>query len=191
MAQPEQEAVTTLLEAARAGDEAAFRALFDRLYGELRRLAHVVRAGHQAPTLNTTALVHEAYLKLVPGRGFTVQDRVHFFRIAARAMRQVLVDAARRRRSRARGEQRLALEPVAGVDALSTDILALDAALTALEAVQPRQASVVECRFFAGLSIEDTAAALEVSEPTVKRDWRVARAWLADAIERGVPGAKP
>jgi RNA polymerase sigma factor (TIGR02999 family) len=187
MEQPEQEDVTALLETAREGDEAAFRALFDRLYGELRRLAHVVRASHQAPTLNTTALVHEAYLKLVPGRGFTVRDRAHFFRIAARAMRYVLVDAARRRRSRARGEQRLALDPVDGADELSTDILALDAALTALEAVHPRQASVVECRFFAGLSVEDTAAALEISEPTVKRDWRVARAWLADAIERGVP----
>jgi RNA polymerase sigma factor (TIGR02999 family) len=179
------DAVTALLIAARDGDEAAFRSLFDRLYSELRRLAHVVRGDDEAATLNTTELVHEAYLKLVPGRGFTARDRLHFFRIAARAMRQVLVDAARRRTTRADRQQRLTLEPITSMDTLSTDILALDAVLTALEAVRPRQASVVECRFFAGLSVEDTAAALDISEPTVIRDWRTARAWLADALERG------
>jgi RNA polymerase sigma factor (TIGR02999 family) len=179
------DAVTALLMAARDGDEAAFQSLFDRLYAELRRLAHVVRAGHEPATLDTTELVHEAYLKLVPGRGFTARDRLHFFRIAARAMRQVLVDAARRRSTRAERQVRLKLEPITAVDALSTDILALDAVLTALEAVRPRQASVVECRFFAGLSVEDTAAALDISAPTVKRDWRTARAWLADALEGG------
>jgi RNA polymerase sigma factor (TIGR02999 family) len=179
------DAVTALLIAARDGDEAAFRSLFDRLYAELRRLAHVVRAGQAPATLDTTELVHEAYLKLVPGRGFTARDRLHFFRIAARAMRQVLVDAARRRRTRDERQPRLVIEPVTAMETLSADILALDAALTALEAVRPRQAGVVECRFFGGLSVEDTAAALDISQPTVKRDWRIARAWLADALERG------
>jgi RNA polymerase sigma factor (TIGR02999 family) len=180
------DAVTALLIAARDGDEAAFQTLFDRLYAELRRLAHVVRADQAPATLNTTELVHEAYLKLVPGRGFTARDRLHFFRIAARAMRQVLVDAARRRRTRDERQPQFAAESVAALETLSTDVLALDAALTALEALRPRQASVVECRFFGGLSVEDTAAALDISEPTVKRDWRTARAWLAETLDRGV-----
>ena len=176
------DAVTELLLAAREGDEQAFRDLYDRLYDELRRLARVVRSGRDSPTLNTTALVHEAYLKLVPGRAFAARDRAHFFRIAARAMRQVLVDAARRRRTRRQGKVRLEMELPDAVDFLSTDILALDAALTRLEQLNPRQASVVECRFFAGLTVEDTAAALDISEPTVKRDWRIARAWLAETM---------
>lgn len=181
------DAVTELLLAARDGDEQAFRDLYDRLYDELRRLARVVRTGRESATLNTTALVHEAYLKLVPGRGFAARDRSHFFRIAARAMRQVLVDAARRRRTRRAGRERLEIELPAMADFLSTDVLALDAALTRLETLSPRQASVVECRFFAGLTVEDTAAALEISEPTVKRDWRVARAWLAEAMMPAEP----
>lgn len=174
--------LTALIVAARDGDEAAFSTLYDRLYDELHRLARVVRAGRGSPTLNTTALVHEAYIKLVPGRGFAATDRLHFLRIAARAMRQVLVDAARRRRTREAGRVLLEVDAGTGPDPLSTDILMLDAALTRLEQLNPRQASVVECRFFAGLTVQDTAAALDISEPTVKRDWRVARAWLAEAI---------
>lgn len=171
-----------MLLAARGGDERAFGELYDRLYDELRRLARVVRSGRESPTLNTTALVHEAYLKLVPGRGSGARDRSHFFRIAARAMRQVLVDGARRRRTRRVGRERLELELPDAVDILSVDVLALDGALTRLEQLSPRQVSVIECRFFAGLSVKDTAAALGISEPTVKRDWRVARAWLAEAM---------
>ena len=185
------DAVTALLIAARDGDEAAFRSLFDRLYAELRRLAHVVRAGQAPATLDTTELVHEAYLKLVPGRGFTARDRLHFFRIAARAMRQVLVDAARKRSTARRGAgaivqlhdfaDQIASDPThEGIRA--EDILALDRALQQLEEWSPRQASVVECRIFAGLSVPETARVLNVSEPTVKRDWQSARAWLAHAL---------
>ncbi|MGH7445146.1 MAG: ECF-type sigma factor, partial [Longimicrobiales bacterium] len=170
--------VTQLLQAADSGDRAAFQRLYERTYDELRRLAHRVREGGNQ-TLNTTALVHEAYLKLVPGDGLIAHDRVHFFRIAARAMRQVLVDAARRRATRARGNVLLGVEAMlAAPDRVSADVLDLETALVELESLSPRQAEVVECRFFAGLSVEETAAALGVSSPTVKRDWRVARAWL-------------
>jgi RNA polymerase sigma factor (TIGR02999 family) len=182
-------AVTELLSAAGAGDEAAIRQLYTLTYEELRRLAHRIRAGHAAQTLNTTALVHEAYLKLVPGRGLQIRDRVHFFRIAARAMRQVLIDAARRRATRERGLVALGVTggDVSGTDRLAADAVALGTALEQLERLNPRQAEVIECRFFAGLSVEDTAAALGISTPTVKRDWRVARAWLAHALDAADP----
>ena len=184
--------VTELLHAADAGDEAAFRAAYSRTYEELRRLARMVRSDRADATLDTTALVHEAYLKLAPGHELSAYDRVHFFRIAARAMRQVLIDAARRRRTRKDAQPHLEAE-FSHVDAaaeLSADVLALDAALIELEALNDRQARVVECRFFAGLSVEDTALALGVSAPTVKRDWRMARAWLARALhaQRGPAG---
>lgn len=175
--------ITWLLQAADSGDEAAFGQIYERTYDELRRLAHRVREGRSGQTLDTTALVHEAYIKLVPGGGLVVNDRVHFFRIAARAMRQVLIDAARRRSTRDRKLSALRVETEAeDADALAADVLELEQALLELESVSPRQAEVVECRFFAGLSVEDTAAALGVSTPTVKRDWRVARAWLASAL---------
>jgi RNA polymerase sigma factor (TIGR02999 family) len=180
--------VTALLQAAHEGDADAFRRLYERLYDELRRLARSVRASGGESTVNTTALVHEAYLKLAPARGLAAKDRAHFMRIAARAMRQVLVDAARRRQTRER--HRPGLEGVAAGRAsalLHEDILTLDRALDTLAAINPRQASVVECRFFAGLSVEDTAAALDVSAPTVKRDWRVARAWLAHELGGHAP----
>lgn len=183
----EEATVTELLQAAGDGDDAAFRALYARTYDELRRLAHVVRAGRSGETLNTTALVHEAYLKLAPGQALSATDRAHFFRIAARAMRQVLIDAARRRNTRRKGRVHLEAEPgrVEPAVRLSADVLALDAALTELESINCRQAHVVECRFFGGLSVADTALALDVSAPTVKRDWRVARAWLARALDTG------
>ncbi len=176
--------VTALLRAAHDGDADAFRRLYDRLYEELRRLARTVRSGREADTINTTALVHEAYLKMAPAEGLALRDRGHFMQVAARAMRQVLVDAARRRRTRTQHLPALELDgrkPV-GLEKLSEDVLALDQALTNLADINPRQARVVECRFFAGLSVEDTANALAVSAPTVKRDWRVARAWLAHAL---------
>lgn len=184
----EDQTVTELLHAAESGDEAAFRAAYARTYEELRHLARMIRAGRAGATLDTTALVHEAYLKLAPGQ-MSANDRAHFFRIAARAMRQVLIDAARRRGTRRDARPRLETElPRVEVAAhLSADVLALDAALTELEAVSPRQAQIVECRFFAGLSVADTALALGVSAPTVKRDWRLARAWLARALDADRP----
>jgi RNA polymerase sigma factor (TIGR02999 family) len=174
--------ITELLHAAGSGDELAFQRLYELSYQELRRLAHAVRSGRQADTINTTALVHEAYLKLVPGAGLYARDRAHFFRIAARAMRQVLVDLARRRATRQRGLHLLHTDHGDGDTELSISVLVLDAALRELEAAFPRQANVVECRFFGGLSVEETAAALEVSTPTVKRDWRLARAFLTQAL---------
>lgn len=183
---------TWSLRATDAGDEAEFQAVYERAYDELRRLAHRVREGRGAATLDTTALVHEAYLKLVPGEGLVVRDRVHFFRIAARAMRQVLIDAARRRSTRDRKLAALRIEVEgAEADRIAADILELEGALRELETVSPRQAEVVVCRFFAGLSVEDTAVALGVSTPTVKRDWRVARAWLASALATSGRGASP
>ena len=181
--------VTQLLQAADSGDRAAFQQLYVRTYDELRRLAHRVRSsGYQ--TLNTTALVHEAYIKLVPGEGLLAQDRVHFFRIAARAMRQVLVDAARRRATRERGNAVLGVEGMlSSSHRISAEVLDLESALIELESLSPRQAEVVECRFYAGLSVEETAAALGVSTPTVKRDWRIARAWLAQALDSSPPPA--
>ncbi|HEX2168395.1 MAG TPA: ECF-type sigma factor [Longimicrobiales bacterium] len=174
--------VTQLLRAADSGDREAFQRLYVRTYDELRRLAHRVRDNPGQQTLNTTALVHEAYMKLVPGAGAIANDRVHFFRIAARAMRQVLVDAARRRATRNRGNALLAVETVFTAERMSHDVLDLESALVELESISPRQTEVIECRFFAGLSVEETAAALGISTPTVKREWRVARAWLAQAL---------
>lgn len=185
---PNDHTVTQLLQAAEAGDHAAFRQLYARTYDELRRLAHRVRSG-DGQTLNTTALVHEAYLKLVPGEGLLARDRVHFFRIAARSMRQVLVDAARRRATRDRGNAVLGMEALLSTQRVSAEVLDLERALVELESLSPRQAEVVECRFYAGLSVEETAEALGVSTPTVKRDWRIARAWLAQALDSAPPPA--
>jgi RNA polymerase sigma factor (TIGR02999 family) len=181
--------LAALLEAVRRGEAGALDELFAAVYEELRRLARRVRAG-RSETLNTTALVHESYLKLCATRRLSIENRVHFYRIAARAMRQVLVEAARRRRSEKRGA---GLRPVTLTDAIGAapleadEVVALDEALGRLAAFSPRQAQVVECRFFAGLSLEETALALESSEATVSRDWRTARAWLASQLRSSVP----
>jgi RNA polymerase sigma factor (TIGR02999 family) len=184
MTGPASKPVDALIDAARAGDHAAFDDLFAAVYQELRGLAHVVGADRPDRTLSTTEMVHEAYLKLLPSRGVEWEGRQHFLRVAARAMRQLLVDGARRRAVRRREAARLGsdLHPAEATTLLPDELVALDDALGRLEVLSPRQASVVECRLFAGLSVEETAAALEVSEPTVKRDWRIARAWLTHAL---------
>jgi RNA polymerase sigma factor (TIGR02999 family) len=184
--------ITQLLRAAQEGDRMAFDEVYRIVYEELRGLARAIRSRNSSPTLNTTALVHESYLKLVPGPSGGVHDRAHFFAIAARAMRQVLVDAARRRSAdkRGGGVEVVQLDESADVVAESgkaasipaDEILALNEALQQLQEWNPRQASVVECRVFAGLSVPETALALNISEPTVKRDWQTARAWLAHAL---------
>lgn len=174
--------ITQLLHAASDGDEAAVDDLFALVYEELRHLARKVRRGRAGHTLNTTALVHEAYLKLVPGRDVAWTNRLHFFRIAARAMRQVLVNAARHRMADKRNAAGFTVsfdEQMHQPAIQAQDVLGLDESLTRLEAFDRRQAQVVECRFFAGLTIEETAQALAISPMTVKRDWQVARAWLA------------
>ena len=177
--------ITDLLEAARSGDRDAFDALYERVYAQLRRLARVVRQGRASDTLNTTALVHEAYLHLVPSATLSWENRAHFFAVAARAMRQVLVQTARRRLTEKRGGGMVHLtlgDDVQDVPMALTELISMDDALKQLETLDARQARVVECRFFAGLTIEETAEALGVGTATVKRDWRAARAWLTNAL---------
>lgn len=178
-------AVTRLLEAVREGNHQAMDDLFAMVYEELRRLARVVRRGRAGETLNTTALVHEAYAKLVPSPSLDVESRTHFFRVVARAMRQVLVNAAEARMAAKRGGNwvPVTLHDHPAERPLDAEtLLALDAGLRELETLDPRQVRIVECRFFAGLSVPETAETLGISEPTVKRDWRAARAWLAQRL---------
>jgi RNA polymerase sigma factor (TIGR02999 family) len=159
--------------------------LFSLTYEELRRVASTVRRGDRSVTLNTTALVNEAWLKLAKSPRFTSTSPLHFKRIAARAMRQLLVEAARRRNAGKRGEGMVlvSLAEVAG-DAASSDekLLALDAALVELARLSPRQAMMVEARFFGGLDLAETASLLNVSEATMLRDWRAAKAWLGNRM---------
>ena len=174
-----------LIQAARQGDREALDRLFTLAYEELRHLAHVVRRRGAGETLCTTVLVHEAYFKLRPDRGLDIEDRAHFTYIVARAMRQVVVDVARRKSAEKRGGDQVAVtfdESASSSPIRSDQLIALEEALETLESVDPRKAQIVECRFFGGLSVDETAAALGISAPTVKRDWRVARAWLAQAI---------
>jgi RNA polymerase sigma factor (TIGR02999 family) len=182
--------VTALLHRARGGDRQAWDDVFDRVYGELRRRAEWVRRGRAGDTMSATALVHEAYLKLIPSADLEFRDRAHFLAVAARAMRQVLVGAARQRLAKKRGgdDWIVALndrDDIPAETARPERLLALDAALERLAALDPRQAAIVEYRFFAGLTVEEAAAVLGLSEPTVKRDWRAARAWIASELERG------
>ena len=176
--------VTLLLNAACSGDRAARERLYQAVYAELRRVAGAnLRREKPGHTLQPTALVNEAYMRLAPSGSF--ENRRHFFAAAAEAMRRILVDHARRRRSGKRGGdfERVTLH---GVDVASedclVDVLAVDAALTELAAARPRLAQLVGLRCFAGMSIEEAAEALDVSAATAKRDWAFARAWLADRL---------
>lgn len=162
--------------------------LFSVTYEELRRLASSVKRGDQSATLSPTALVNEAWLKLANSPRFASTSRLHFKRIAARAMRQVLVEAARRRNADKRGGPEVAVVPLDeskdGGSWVAEDVLALDRALDDLARIEPRQAMMVESRFFGGLDVNETAALLDVSEATILRDWRAAKAWLAHELRR-------
>jgi RNA polymerase sigma factor (TIGR02999 family) len=162
--------------------------LFSITYEELRRLASSVRRGDPNATLSPTTLVHEAWLKLANSPHLGTTSRLHFKRIAARAMRQLLVEAARRRHARKRGGDTVILvtfdESLEEAASYGEDLLALDAALEELGRMSPRQAMMVESRFFGGLDISETAALLDVSEATILRDWRAAKAWLAHELHR-------
>lgn len=179
--------ITTVLEAVRSGDHKAVDQLFDAVYDELQRIAHRQRLRWEGDeTLNTTALVHEAYLKLVQQQEADWKDRAHFYAVAATAMRHILINYAKRRvaAKRGGGVAHTSIDdanPVAPEAA--EDLLALGAALDSLGEMDPRQSRVVECRFFAGLNIPETAEALGVSTSTVERDWAVARAWLRRALD--------
>lgn len=169
-------------------DQRALDHLFGVAYEELRRLASSVSRHDPSATMSPTALVNEAWVKLSASAGFSVLSPLHFKRIAARAMRQVLVEAARRRNAEKRGGDVVFVtfdDSIESAAASRDDLLALDSALDDLARLNPRQALMVECRFFGGLDVEETARILEVSEATVLRDWRAARSWLAAEIRRG------
>lgn len=163
--------------------------LFSAIYEELRRMAFAVRRNERAVTLNPTALVNEAWLKLARSPDLVFDSPLHFKRIAARAMRQLLVEAARRRLSAKRGGsdgvQWVTFDDLVHQQAMSErELLALDAALEELALAEPRQAEMIECRYFGGQSVAETAETLGVSEATLARDWRSARAWLAQSMRR-------
>ena len=181
--EPSLRATTTdLIETAGSGDATALNELFPRVYDELRMLARCRLADEQRhDTLQTTALVHEVYLRLVDDTRVTERGRAYFFAAVSRAMRQILVDRARRRLAIKRGEgaELVSLdEDQAAVDAYAVELVELDDALSRLAERSPRHARVVELRYFAGLSVEQTAEVLGVSPRTVKSDWAMARAWL-------------
>ncbi len=174
--------ITRLLVAWGQGQESALGELTPLVYGELRKLAHRYARGERTDARpDTTSLVNEAYLKLVDCQQVQWRDHVHFLAISAQLMRRILVDLARARRAEKRGSgaQRIELEAALEIyNARSRDLVALDDALSALETLDSRKARVVELRFFGGLSVRETAETLGVSEDTVLRDWRLARAWL-------------
>jgi RNA polymerase sigma factor (TIGR02999 family) len=180
--------VTELLTRWSNGEEAAREQLVPLVYDELRRVARRCLAGQpRDQTLQSTALVHEAYLRLVGRSEVHWQNRVHFFAVAARLMRGILVDHARMRSASKRGGGNLTLtldDALASPKQREVDLVALDEALNALASVDPKQGELVELRFFAGLSIEDTSRVLGISPATVKREWATARAWLYGEMNR-------
>ena len=180
--------VTQLLLRWSEGDKAALGKLMPLVYRELRRLAgHYMRRERPGHTLQASALVNEAYLRLVDYRRMQWQNRAHFFAVAAQAMRRVLVEHARSRQYAKRGgtAQRISLDDVAVLtDQQAAELVALDDALTSLEALDARKVRIVELRYIGGLSIEETAETLGVSTATVERDWRSAKAWLYRAISQ-------
>ncbi len=169
-------------------DREAVDRMFSLAYEELRRLAGAVRRGEPGVTLSPTALVNEAWLKLAASPPSDLESPLHFKRIAARAMRQVLVEAARRRGADKRGGAEVALvtfdDALAVGSASAGGLLDLDAAIAGLARLNPRQATLIELRFFGGFDIPECAEMLDVSEATLTRDWRAARAWLAIELER-------
>ncbi len=173
--------VTLLLRRVQEGDAEAVDSLLEVLYTELKSLAHRQRMRQQAPeTLNTTALLHEGYLKLVNAKG-TYADRAHFFRVAAKAMRQILIDSALRHKRAKRGGDAQAVtfdDEHIKAEGRAEEVLALDEALKRLALLSPRQEEVVELRYFAGFSVEETAEIVGISSTTVSREWTAARAWL-------------
>lgn len=185
-----EDTVVQLLDRLGGGDRVALDQLFTILYDELKDLSRRQRQRwHGNYTLDTTALVHEAYVKLLGRSRIDVESRAHFRSLAARAMRHILCDYARERCTKKRGgsQERLPLDELAvGASAFSPEqseaLVALDDALRRLEQVDPRQSRVVECRFFGGLTIDETALAIGISARTVKRDWALAQAWLHRAM---------
>jgi len=189
---PATNRITRLLVEWREGNERALEDLVPLVYGELRRLArHYLNRERRRPTLETHDLIHEAYLRLCDLQALEWQDRVHFFAIAARIMRRILIDRARRRQSPKHGggavEVRLAEIPGLAVER-DAGLLALDEALVELAESDPMLAQIVELRFFGGLDHDEVAAVLGLSNPTVRRHWRLAKSWLHQRLAQSGPG---
>lgn len=184
---PTADSVTQLVERIGTGDTDAASKLFPLVYDELRRLAaKYLRRERPGQTLQATALVHEVYLRLIPDRNLKWSDRAHFFALAARSMRQVLVERARARQTQKRGGAAIPVTLTDQILARSerpVDLLALDQALTRLAELDPKQAQLVELRFFGGLTVEETAEVIGVSVATVKRSWAFCRAWLRRELQ--------
>jgi RNA polymerase sigma factor (TIGR02999 family) len=189
MTTPSSHEVTRLLLAWNEGEQAAFEKLMPLVHAELHRLAHRYMKGERrGHTLQTTALIHEAYVRLVDWKNVRWQNRAHFFGVSARLMRRILVDFARSRPYlKGAGQlQQVSLDEALAVsEEPSADLVALDDALTALAELDPRKSRVVELRFFGGLSVEETAEVLQVSPITVMREWNKAKAWLYRELSRG------
>ncbi|HEX4899300.1 MAG TPA: sigma-70 family RNA polymerase sigma factor [Pyrinomonadaceae bacterium] len=187
MANPSAEEITGLLLAWGGGDKAALDRLIPLVHGELKRLAHrQMRRERGGDTLQTTALVNEAYLRLVDYERTAPRDRSHFFAIAAQAMRRILVERARMRRSAKRGSgQKVSLDEAGEAsDERAAELVALDDALTSLSAIDTRKNQIVELKYFGGLTIQETAEVLGISTPTVEREWHTAKIWLFREISR-------
>jgi RNA polymerase sigma factor (TIGR02999 family) len=198
VASPGSDDITALLRAASGGDQRALEELVPLVYEHLRAQARRhIRNERSGITLQSTALVHEAYMRLVNASHVDWHDRAHFFALSARIMRRILVDAARARAAAKRGGGAARIDHSSAVDldqipstdsgAASASLCALDDALESLARLDPRRAKVIELRFFAGLSVEETAEVLEVSPQTVMRDWRLARAWVARELRADQP----
>ena len=180
--------ITGLLKAWGGGDQAAMDRLAPLISNELRRMArHYMRGEREGHTLQATALVNEAWLRLVDAAGVNWQDRAHFFAVSAQMMRRILVDSARARRSDKRGGPALRVNlddaPELG-SSKDRELVALDDALNTLAQIDPRKARVIELRFFGGLSVEETAAVLKISDQSVMRDWKLAKAWLQREMKK-------
>jgi RNA polymerase sigma factor (TIGR02999 family) len=190
MTAPSREEVTRLLIEWNNGNKEAADTLMPVVYDELRRLAHhYMRRERPGQTLQTTALVNEAYIRLADYRKMHWQDRAHFFAVAAQAMRRILVERARKHQSAKRGGEphQVSLDEPAIVSRQRVEeVMAVENALTSLEALDPRKGRIVELRFYGGLSVKETAEVLGISAPTVKREWRLAKAWLHRAVNEGI-----
>jgi RNA polymerase sigma factor (TIGR02999 family) len=189
METPSPDEVTTLLQAWSAGDERALDRLTDLVYKDLHRAARYYMAGERSShTLQTTALIHEVYLRLVDVKRINWQNRAHFLAICARLMRRILIDWANKHRAQKHGgaAPHLSLDEALTVSSQPhPDLLEVNDALNRLAKVDQRKSQVVELRFFGGLSVEETAEALKVSQETVMRDWKLAQAWLLRDLSRG------
>lgn len=182
--------ITVLLQEWREGNQAAFANLISLVYNELHQIAAKALHNQDQHTLQPTALINEAFIRLVKIKNIEWQNRVHFFAVAANIMRRVLIDYARAHYADKRGKGRLTVqldEAIRWPGAEDVSIITLDDALSDLARLDPRQSEIVELRFFGGLSIEETAQYLSVSEATVVREWRTARAWLHNSISKRLP----